>query len=432
MRRTRLDRLDEACLNVGSVDEPWTVHLEIRVEGRLDDELVRRAVVAAMATHPLARAHIVAWRPTDFRYWWEISDQPGDVPLTVVDCAESGNVATARNKLLSRAPELQRRIFEVLLAHAPGGDYLILNLHHAGGDGISAHRLMTSILRHYANEPDPVPSFDPLEARNVRDIIGAHGAKDRWTRSKRFGRYLRQNLRKPARVQTSGGTRISGYGCHPMRLDAEQTAAILARRPEGTTVNDLLVGALAVTIRRWNDAHGTKKPRRVSITVPVNVRPAEWQHEVLGNFASYVTVNVPRKSQRDSHTATGAVHECTSEMKGIGAQGIMVDLLKVSQIMPAGVKKLIQRRPLVGDRAVDTTWLTNLGRLDLPVHLGETAGAVTELGFSAPATMPMGVTLGVATMGDEMFLTFRYRHPQFDAAAAADFAALFQRALESG
>ena len=97
-----------------------------------------------------------------------------------------------------------------------------------------------------------------------------------------------------------------------------------ARRTDGTTVNDVLLAALAVGVRRWNAEHG-RTARRVAISMPVNLRPHEWGAEVGGNFASYVTI---------SATVADAVPvalECiarqTRAIKRDGLAGVVVDLL---------------------------------------------------------------------------------------------------------
>jgi hypothetical protein len=45
--------------------------------------------------------------------------------------------------------------------------------------------------------------------------------------------------------------------------------------------------------------------------------------------------------------------------------------------------------------------------------------------------MPLGASLGVATLDGRLFLTLRYRHALFDATAAIDFLATFRRVLAS-
>jgi NRPS condensation-like uncharacterized protein len=84
--------------------------------------------------------------------------------------------------------------------------------------------------------------------------------------------------------------------------------------------------------------------------------------------------------------------------------------------------------PLTRDVVVDTAVLSNLGRLDEVPHLGD-AGAVRELWFSPPGRMPLGASLGAATLDGRLFLTLRHRHAQFDTAAAEEFLALFRQVL---
>jgi NRPS condensation-like uncharacterized protein len=305
----------------------------------------------------------------------------------------------------------------------------MLNLHHGAGDGMSSYRLMTSIIRNYAGQPDPVPAFDPVKARNVRALVGSRRLKERMIRARSLFGHLSISSLNPARVATERGHEESGYGFHVLKIGREESTRIMAARPEGATVNDLLLGALAVTIRRWNDARN-KRTQRISITMPFNVRPPEWQYEVIGNFASYVTAHLKRGEQTDLMMATKAALRRTSTIKKNRTQGVLVDLLAMGTLLPAGIKAgLISKRPLVGDRAVDTAMLSNLGRLANPEVLGGNAVDVTELWFSPPCTMPMGIGVGAVTVDGEMFLTLRYRHPQFDAPAAQEFSELLREVL---
>jgi hypothetical protein len=84
--------------------------------------------------------------------------------------------------------------------------------------------------------------------------------------------------------------------------------------------------------------------------------------------------------------------------------------------------------PLTGNVVVDTAVLSNLGRIERVPRLGD-AGAVREVWFSPPGRMPLGASLGAATLDDRMFVTLRHRHALFDAAAAADFVELYRRVL---
>jgi NRPS condensation-like uncharacterized protein len=144
---------------------------------------------------------------------------------------------------------------------------------------------------------------------------------------------------------------------------------------------------------------------------------------VVGNFASYVTVHLAADEQDDLTHAIEATAERTHRIKQDGVAGLIVDLLQFPTALPTGLKRRLQDLiPLTGNRTVDTAVLSNLGRLDaLP--------GVRSVWFSPPGRMPLGASIGTATLGDELFVTLRYRHALFDAPAAAGFAARYREVL---
>ena len=54
---------------------------------------------------------------------------------------------------------------------------------------------------------------------------------------------------------------------------------------------------------------------------------------------------------------------------------------------------------------------------------------MTEIWFSPPGRMPLGASMGVATLNDRLHVTLRYRHALFDANAAERFQGLFRETL---
>src|SRR3954471_6341314 len=125
METARLNVLDELYLNLDREDEPWSVHLEIRCDRRLDAERLDAAVREAALRHPIARARLGSSRFTDVRYDWEIANELADVDLAEGDCPNAADADRAREELLSRTPSLERPgPFSLLLAHQPDGDTL--------------------------------------------------------------------------------------------------------------------------------------------------------------------------------------------------------------------------------------------------------------------------------------------------------------------
>jgi NRPS condensation-like uncharacterized protein len=421
-----LNILDELYMHLDREDEPWSVHIEAEVEGSVDPERLVEAVREAAGRHPIARARLGESRGTDFSYEWVIADDLADPPVSVVD----GELDQAREALMGHSPALDRiGPFEVVLVKRSEGDVLLLNLHHAAGDGMGALRLLVSILRAYAGEPDPDPPVDPLEVRDVTDLIGAESVIDRVKRIRALVEHVARFVTPPIRIAPRGGDDdVPGYGFETLRFGPDEVEAIMAHRAGGATANDVLIAALGVTARRWNEQHdgGTG---RAALMMPVNLRPKDWRFDVIANFASYVTVHLAEGEQTDMPTAVAAAADRTRKIKDDGIPGLIVDLLAFPTALPTGIKQRLQQLiPLTGNVVVDTAVLSNLGRLDEMPSAGD-AGEVTRIGFSPPGRMPLGASIGTATVADELFVTLRYRHALFDAPAAADFAALYSEVL---
>jgi NRPS condensation-like uncharacterized protein len=431
MISTPLNLLDELYLNLDRRQEPWVVHIEARVTGRLEPERLTAALASAVEQHPIARARLADARSTDRHHRWEILDELAEVPLRIATCEDDAALARARERHFAFSPSLDvAPPFAALLAHVPGGDALLLNINHAAVDGIGAVRLMRSILRAYAGHHDPMPPVDPLAVRDVRTLAGAASAADRIVRGRALLRHALRQTVPIARVARDGGDARPAYGFEFTALSPEETAAVAERRAPDTTVNDVLVAALAVAIARWNEEHG-RATRRVSISVPVNLRPRPWRTEVVANFASYVTVSLGPREHGELGEAIEATGRSTGAMKRDQLSGTVIDLLAGPAMLSIGAQRRLQVAiPLSGDAVVDTASLSNLGVLDALPSLGE-AGSVKALWFSPPGRMPLGAAFGVLTMGNALHVTLRYCHAQFDQDAAAAFLGIYREVLLS-
>jgi NRPS condensation-like uncharacterized protein len=433
MESVPLNPLDELFLHLDHREEPWGIHFEVRIGGRFDANRLAAAVAAAAARHPIARARLASWRGADRGYRWEIADVL-DAPLTIVDCRDEAELAAVRERLYSVSPSLEvAPPFIVVLARAAAGDSLLLNLHHAAGDGIGAARLVLSILRAYAGADDPLPALDPLEARDVDALTGAATPAQRLGRKRAVWRQAADDWRAgpPARLATAGGADFPGYGFELLALSAEETKAVIGHRTADTTLNDVLLAGLAVAIERWNLDHD-RPARRIALTMPVNLRPPEWRTEVLGNLASYTTVSVGRGERDDLGSALEAAGKGTRSIKEHGLAGIVVDQLRRLRTLPVAIKRTLPALiPLTGNVVVDTASLSNLGVLDDFPWLGDDAGGVEAVWVSPPNRMPLGASFGVATLDGRLHLALRYRRPQFDGEAAAAFARLYRAVLST-
>jgi len=211
-------------------------------------------------------------------------------------------------------------------------------------------------------------------------------------------------------------------------LEPAEVECLQRRRAGGATLNDVLLGGLAVAVRRWDADRGTS-PGPVYLSMPVNMRPAAWRFDVLGNFAAYISVGLGSSTRQTLAGAVDLAARTTSWIKREGVAGYMVDLFTAPAALPTGLKRHIPRLiPLTRNYSVDTAVLSNLGRLRGLAAFAE-AGAVRELWFSPPGRLPLGAALGVAGLDGRLFLTLRHRKTQFDARAASEFLHTFREVL---
>jgi NRPS condensation-like uncharacterized protein len=425
-----LNLLDEHFLNLDQEREPWGLHLEVRVGGRLDPGRLADAVRAAALRHPMARARLAPAYPTDLAYRWEIVDALDEAPLTVVECGDEKALADARERLYAVSPALDvAPPFAVVLAQGPGGDTVMVNLHHAAGDGVGAVRLMRSILRAYAGAEDPVPALDPLAVRDVLALAAARSPEERVARRRALAQAAVRRMAPITRVARDGGERRPGCGFQLMTLSRDETAAVVAKRGEHATVNDVLLAALAATIRAWNGRHG-RYAGQIALTMPINLRPADWREEVVGNFASYASISLGPGDHGDLRHAIDVTAERTRRIKQDGLAGLAVELLVGPSRLPVAAKRHLQDLiPLMGNRSVDTASLSNLLVLDGWPALGAGAGSVEAVWFSPPGRSPLGAALGAATVGGRLHVTVRHPRTQFDREAARAFAAVYRDVL---
>jgi NRPS condensation-like uncharacterized protein len=429
VQSTPLNLLDELFLTLDRRQEPWVVHMEARVTGRLDPDRLAAALAEAVRHHPIARARLAESRSTDRSHRWEILDELSEVPLHIAACADDAMLAQARERLFAFTPSLDvAPPFAVLLAHVPDGDAIVLNINHAAVDGMGAARLMRSILHAYAHVEDPDPPVDPLAVRDVRGLAGAASAAERMVRARALARHALSHAVPVARVAGDGGDERPAYGFELLSFSQAQTAAVVDQRPADATVNDVLVAALAVAITRWNHEHG-RPAGRVSISVPVNLRPSDWRTDVVANFASYVTVSLAAHEHESLPEAIEATRRRTEAIKRDGLGGTVVDLLAGPATLTVGAKRRLQNLiPLTGDVVVDTASLSNLGVVDGLPSLGD-AGSVRGLWLSPPGRMPLGTSFGVLTLEGRLHVALRYRHALFDEDAAKAFAGIYRDVL---
>lgn len=430
VHRVPFNVVDQVVLLLDSPAQPWSVQLEARVRGTLDEGRLRAAVGSALLRHPMARARRIASSPARSRDHWELTGALDVDPFRAIDCADDAALDAARAQLQSqRVPLSTSPPVRIWLARHPDGDVLMLNAHHAATDGFGALRIVRSIARSYAGEADPLPDGDFLAERSLSERRTTASPWVRLRRHLALVERARDLLVPPARLAADQGRDRPGYGIHHVHLDDARTAALRDRRGQGS-VNDVLVAALHLAVAAWNARHGAPC-RRISVLVPANLRPSQRRDEGVGNFSLPARISTTRRQRSSPGTTLAAVTAQTTRKKRSGMGTALLQGLSSTWMVPLAAKRaVLDAWPALTSRFVDTALLSNLGAVDEPPSFGAGHGDTVQMAFSAPARMPLGLSIGAVTVAGRLHLAFRYRHPQFGPAAARHFAACYAEQLE--
>jgi NRPS condensation-like uncharacterized protein len=425
--------MDELCFHLDSEAYPWTIEIEVRAPGTLDERMLRAAVIAAAARHPMARARLRPYRLTDRQYQWEIAPELDGDALWVVRADDDEAMAARRAEILSAGVPLDAAPpFRVWLVRRPGGDSVILAANHVATDGLGALRVLRSIVRTYAGVADAVPALDLRADRDLAATAGPTSVVAHVERLIGLGVSMRRSTGRLSRIAPEGGADEPGFLFTHLVVPADRLAVVDTTRHAGATLNDVLLAALHLAIADWNADHAHETDR-ISVMMPMNHRPVHARLEGMGNFALMASVSSSPHDRDEARSLVAAIAHQTKAAKRSGSPTLLLDVLDRASLLPSVAKKAIPMlSPLSRDLLIDTAVLSNIGRVDEPFDFGGApgGGVATELWFSPPARMPLGVGVGAITHAGDLHLSFRSCRAQFDAAAAAAFAGYFNAALE--
>ena len=421
-RQVPFSAVDEAIYLLDNDVEPWGIQLEAQLPGHFDADRLRSAFAAALAAHPMGRARKAPARPSQRRLHWDITARADLDAVSVVDCGDDpSTLAAARADLhstfiaLAESPPLRLR-----LARTASGDIVMINAKHAAMDGFGVLAILRSLTRAYRNAPDPAPDVDFDTSRDVRRLLAAQSAGQRRRRRSVVADKLADLARSTARLAVDGADGAAGYGFHHLSLSQATTAALAD--VAGGTVNDVLMAALHQAIGDWNAGHDAATGR-VGVLMAVNLRPEHWRQQLAANFSLDARVTSRAADRRNPARLLDAVAAQTKRIKTGGTGAALIEVVGALPSLPvAATEALAPLMSFAGGRLADTALLSNLGRVDDPPTFGGDAGDTVAMWFSAPARMPLGLSVGAVTVAGALHLSYRYRHPQFDDDAAARFA----------
>lgn len=389
----------------GTPGPPRNVQVEIGVTGHLDEERLRQAW-----------CQVLAQRGGD-----------GDDFLTVADGHDDQAVESARLELQRQLPPLGWPPLNVCLVRRPNGDLVMVNFHYAVADGFGTMQMLRFVARAYTGVEPPAGPVDllALHAVPIRPATGDTRAV--WLYRSAIER-VRNLLTPPSLLAADRQGERTGFGYHLERLSEDDTRTFVHFDHAGTST-DVLLTALHQAIAEWNVGHG-RTGGRISVLVSANLRSPKLPTASVGNFS--VTARVST-SRRDRSDPTATLHAVTSQTgrnrRSRTGVALLEALHRLGLLALWARQSVIVLEPVSVNRSVDSAMLSNLGRLVDPPNFSGDAGTTTEAWFSPPTRIPVGLTIGAATVSGSLHLVFRYPRRLFDDDAAKRFAACYLEQL---
>jgi UDP:flavonoid glycosyltransferase YjiC (YdhE family) len=424
-RRVPLSLAEQLFVRTDAPSEPGTMHLEIRVSGRLDEQRLDAAAAAAARAHVMTRMRLApATQRRRLPHWEEIELHDGGL-VEVAECPQDAD-GTAMDRIRARfystpLDTSAAPLLRLLLVRRPGGDSLLLSVHHAVMDGLGMARYLQSVGRAYAGVPDPMSDVDPLACRDLAATFGEHfpaqpGGKAFRTTGKRKRAQLDPQVARPA----------AGFGFVTRKLPLDWPTPEAAHKDlRGARGEYAMIAALHRAVERWNRARGVPVDLITNL-LPISVRLPEWGLDVVANLVMAGHVFTSPEQRGTDRELLAAV---TEQVRRIRSGADFGAALRT----PRWIRRYVLPGLLAvaGPRLVDTAAImTNVGAADGIYDFGPDAGEIIEALGSPPTVMPMGVGICASTLYGDVSITLRYCRALFDEPAAAEFAALYLDCLE--
>ena len=418
--------LEEAVFHIERKHGPWNIQMEVSAE-TIDAERLHDAAVEACNAHPLARARREEHRGTDTDLVWRISEDIDDVPVEETDVSTARELDETRTGFYSREVDLTDGVpHRLLVAHGDERDRLLVCTSHVPCDGVGALRFVRSVCQAYRGEEiddDPV-GFE--RSRRVLEDVRPSSLSDRLRKIGNAATHLGNTVDAADGIVEEDAVSRDGWGFVHKDL-GETTERIVKNRPDGVSVNDVFLTALHLAVDEWNRERGDPA-EKISVMMPVNLRPEDWFYDVVGMYALFESVET---RETDRRRVNSAVHRVANQTRHIKERDQAVSFLESLRLIPpetpVGIRGQIAeflRGP--GHRLVDCAVLSNLGRAPETPRLGDEAG---ELWFSPPTLSMIPVGVGVVTSDGTARVVLRHLLSHLGRNAGRDFADLYVEKL---
>lgn len=396
--------------------QPMTFFGELTFTGEMRPDALHWAAEQALARHPLLGACVAA-RGRDW-YW-----MPADTPAPLDVRQDQSPIMAEPNGAI----DLHREPGVRLWARAGAGQtYLLLQFHHACCDGRGAMRFVEDILLAYAaHVAGAKPDFDRLDRAQLRQrstfrlpktTSTTNASANLWRQLRDAYRFHTQRpalLAQPGAVPSGQLANPAFPGTQTHFFTGEEAAAIeRAVAACGTTLNDVAMTLLLLTVAEWNQQFAPRDLRRwLRILLPTDLRDRSDLRLPAANRMSLYFLTRRTEDCRSFEELLAGIH---CEMQSVKLARVGLDFLMaigLLQNIPGALSAVLD-----WPRSLATVLLTNMSdptrrfRRKLPHDQGRLIiGNVTlnTITGSPPLRPGTGAGFGIGTYAGQIMLNLK-------------------------
>ena len=394
--------VDSVWLEMDQPDNLMIVEGLMVVDGDLDREtyveLMRTRVVDVFPRFRQRAAW--SWLPWPSRWWQDDPDFDLDRHITEETLPEPGDDAVLQAHLagyLSRALDQRHPPWEVHLIHGyAGGTAIYTRLHHALADGTALMRVIMSLVD---EEPPSVTVEESGSSllRTATGVVRALPGAGRFVTTPMVAEHLVMARRPASPLSVAPHHDKVAVWAPPIEVADLRPL----RHATGTTVTDVMMSALAGSLRRWLAEHGADPTDDLPTMVPVDLRgSAALKPDALGNQFALVLLDLPTSVD----TALGRLIETSLRMRALKESPeawLTYSLLQAMGFLHARVRGLVT--DFFAHKATGVT--TSVRGPDEPLHL--VGLPITRLWAWAPMSADQSFSTSIIGYAGQIHLGFK-------------------------
>lgn len=455
--RHPINMIDKFYLAVHEISHTMIFLADFEVRGEVTSETFREACLILFKQLPVLRSVIRGKEGWFRRLWWEELETDGAELIEYLDFFQDGSRSEEEADALYKEAYVtfsnttwdirKEPPIKIKLARR-GRDHwsLFFLIHHSVSDGHGTRGILQIFGMNYTLlAAGKRPSEDPIpQAR--RSYFKFVLRTPPWRLLSTFFAYMRYEWQNHPRATTpfllEWKQKQGTIRAVDLILHQSVTRKLVERvRELGITLNEAMILACTRNVAKWIHRQG-RKPEKISIAVPVNMRHYLNLDATESVANCTVTMNI---NLRASLVKNIAKMIKTIRFQSFGLKRLRFPIVGIFQTammswIPSGfLKKMMARAIETGTAARNTATLvySNIGNLFVDdkgesflIPLGDKA-VVEWLRFSNPIAYPVAAAMATLTYGGKILISLSYLDPVLEKRTMEEFLTGFQEELFS-